>query len=134
MRARSKARQLALELVYQLDLGERPFDQEAQDYLAERSHQPEVLEFASGLAQGCWQHREEIDRTIANLAEHWELSRIATIDRNILRLGAYELIYRDDIPRKVSINEAVELAKRYSTGDSGAFVNGILDKINPEKG
>ncbi len=125
---------MALELVYQLDLGKRAFDREAEDYLAERAYRPEILEFASELARGCWRHRDEIDKTIADLAEHWGLSRIAAIDRNILRLGTYELLYRDDIPRKVSINEAVELAKRYSTGDSGAFVNGILDKINPEKG
>lgn len=125
---------MALELVYQLDLGGRSFDKEAQEYLSEGSRRPEVSEFASELARGCWQHREEIDKKIAQLAEHWELSRIAAIDRNILRLGAYELLYREDIPRKVSINEAVELAKRYSTAESGAFVNGILDKINPEKG
>ncbi len=125
---------MALEVLYQLDLGGRVFDEEARQYLRERARRPEVLEFARELVEGCWEQRQGIDKLIDGLALHWDLHRIAAIDRNILRLGAYELLYRDDVPRKVSINEAVELAKRYGGQDSGAFVNGILDKIEPEKG
>ncbi len=94
---------------------------------------PTVTQFARGLVTGCWEHRAELDSRIRAIAEHWELDRMAVVDRNILRMAAYELLFLDDVPAKVAINEAVDLAKRYSTGDSGAFVNGILDKIRAEK-
>ena len=74
-------------------------------------------------------HQEELDALIARYSEHWRLERMALVDRNLLRLATFELLYRDDIPAKVVINEAVELAKRYGTEESGAFVNGLLDRI-----
>ena len=88
--------------------------------------------FAEPLIRGTVQHRDEIDEHIKKHAKNWELHRIAVVDRNILRLAIYEMLHRDDIPPVVSINEAVDIAKKFSTEDSGKFVNGILDKIKGE--
>jgi len=85
--------------------------------------------FAEPLIRGVIEHRDELDTQITKYAEHWDLHRIAAVDRNILRLGIYEMLHRDDIPPVVSINEAVDIAKRFSTDQSGRFVNGILDKV-----
>lgn len=88
--------------------------------------------FADPLIQGALQFRDEADEVIRKHAKNWELHRIAAVDRNILRLAIYEMLHRDDIPPVVSINEAVDIAKKFSTQDSGKFVNGILDKIKGE--
>jgi N utilization substance protein B len=88
--------------------------------------------FAEPLIRGVLQHREAVDEIIRKYTENWELHRIANVDRNILRLAIYEMQYREDIPPVVSINEAVEIAKKFSTQDSGRFVNGILDKVKGE--
>jgi N utilization substance protein B len=88
--------------------------------------------FADPLIRGALEHREEADTLIKKLAKNWELHRIAAVDRNILRLAIFEMLHRDDIPPVVSINEAVDIAKKFSTQDSGKFVNGILDKIRGE--
>jgi transcription antitermination protein NusB len=85
--------------------------------------------FAEPLIKGALEHREEADDLIKKHAKNWELHRIAAVDRNILRLAIFEMLHRDDIPPVVSINEAVDIAKKFSTQDSGKFVNGILDKI-----
>ena len=88
--------------------------------------------FADPLIRGTLEHRETLDEQIKKHALNWELHRIAAVDRNILRLAIYEMMHRDDIPPIVSINEAVDIAKKFSTPDSGKFVNGILDKIKGE--
>jgi transcription antitermination protein NusB len=88
--------------------------------------------FADPLIRGAIQHRDEADALIRKHAVNWELHRIAAVDRNILRLAIYEMLHRDDIPPVVSINEAVDVAKKFSTQDSGKFVNGILDKVKGE--
>jgi transcription antitermination factor NusB len=129
MRKRTRARQFALEVLYQVDLlGRKVLDDSLAD-MAERAGEPDVSEFAASLVRGTLENLPEIDPVIREVAENWDLSRMATIDRNVLRLGAYELLHRDDIPPKVSINEAIELGKQYSTAESGTFVNGILDRI-----
>ncbi|HQE91108.1 MAG TPA: transcription antitermination factor NusB [Verrucomicrobiota bacterium] len=92
----------------------------------------EVRAFAEPLIQGALQHRNEVDAVIRKHARNWELHRIAVVDRNILRLAIYEMLYREDIPPVVSINEAVDIAKKFSTQDSGKFVNGILDQVKGE--
>lgn len=141
MRRRSRSRELALQILYQIDLTGAAPDEAADDYwtredsaetgadelLSDRD--PDVRSYATRLVRGAASHREDLDRTIERYAEHWEISRMAYVDRNILRLAAYELLYADDIPVKVAINEAVELAKKYGEPDSSKFVNGILDKI-----
>jgi N utilization substance protein B len=88
--------------------------------------------FADPLIRGALQYRDESDALIKKHAKNWELHRIAAVDRNILRLAIYEMLHRDDIPPVVSINEAVDIAKKFSTQDSGKFVNGILDKVKGE--
>lgn len=88
--------------------------------------------FAEPLIKGVLEHRNAIDEKIKSHAKNWDFHRIAAVDRNIMRLAIYEMLYRDDIPPVVSINEAVDIAKRFSTQDSGKFVNGILDKIRGE--
>jgi transcription antitermination protein NusB len=88
--------------------------------------------FAEPLIRGTIEHRDETDAVIKKHAKNWELHRIAAVDRNILRLAIYEMLHRDDIPPVVSINEAVDIAKKFSTQDSGKFVNGILDKVKGE--
>ena len=88
--------------------------------------------FAEPLIRGTLEHRDEVDEVIKKHAKNWDLHRIAAVDRNILRLAIYEMLHRDDIPPVVSINEAVDIAKKFSTQDSGKFVNGILDKVKSE--
>lgn len=85
--------------------------------------------FAEPLLRGTLEHRDQIDAEIMRHAKNWEIQRMAVVDRNILRLAVYEMLHREDIPPVVSINEAIDIAKRFSTDDSGKFVNGILDKV-----
>lgn len=88
--------------------------------------------FADPLIRGALEHRDEADTLIRKYSQNWDIPRIAAVDRNILRLAIYEMLHRDDIPPVVSINEAVDIAKRFSTNDSGKFVNGILDSVKGE--
>lgn len=129
MRKRTRARQFAIEVLYHVDLCGSGVLETSLAEMVGRADDPDVSGFASTLVTGTLEKRGELDRIIREVAQNWDLSRMATIDRNILRLGSYELLYRDDIPPKVSINEAIELGKRYSTAESGTFVNGILDRI-----
>jgi len=96
------------------------------------AEESEMRRFADPLIRGTVEHREEIDARIKQHAKNWEFHRIATVDRNIMRLAIYEMLFREDIPPIVSINEAVDIAKKFSTQDSGKFVNGILDKVRSE--
>jgi len=129
MRKRTRGRELALQLLYQVDVRGEDLLDDLDDLLLDTGKEEEVRAFAKELVLGTVEHREECDRYIKDVAEHWDIRRMATVDRNILRLAVYEMTSRDDIPEKVSINEAIELGKKYSTGNSGAFVNVILDKI-----
>jgi N utilization substance protein B len=88
--------------------------------------------FADGLIRGVVEHRPQVDEQIVKYAKNWDLHRMAVVDRNVLRLAVYEMLFRDDIPPVVSINEAVDIAKKYSTEDSGKFVNGILDRVRKD--
>jgi N utilization substance protein B len=88
--------------------------------------------FAEPLIRGALKHRDELDATIRKFARNWDLERMAVVDRNVLRLAIYEMLYREDIPPVVAINEAVDIAKKFSTDDSGKFVNGILDRVRSE--
>ncbi|MBW8863361.1 MAG: transcription antitermination factor NusB [Verrucomicrobia bacterium] len=96
------------------------------------AEEAETRLFAEPLIKGVLQHRDAIDEQIKKHAKNWDFHRIAAVDRNIMRLAIYEMLYREDIPPVVSINEAVDIAKKFSTQDSGKFVNGILDKIKGE--
>jgi len=105
---------------------------EAHELPPPTAEEAETRLFADPLIRGALQHRDLIDEKIKSHAKNWEFHRIAAVDRNIMRLAIYEILYRDDIPPVVSINEAVDIAKKFSTQDSGKFVNGILDKIRHE--
>lgn len=102
--------------------------------LAEQGLAGDAARFARQLVEGIVAHREELDRHIGRLAIDWSVERMAAVDRNILRIGAYELLHRPDVPASVAINEAVELAKRYSTPEAARFVNGILGQLARELG
>ena len=129
MGKRRKARVLALMMLYELEFRPGEGDRVLKEFWQTHPTFPDVQAFAESLVRGAVEHAAEIDRLIAANAAHWSLARIAPVERNILRLAAYELLHRDDIPEKVAINEAIELAKLYGSQESGAFVNGILDQI-----
>ncbi len=136
MRKRTKARQLSLQLLYQMDVT-NDFSRESLDNFwldQEERESSEVKQFTLELINGVQEHRQIIDRKITQYAKNWELKRMAVVDRNILRQACYELLFRPDIPPKVSINEAINLAKRFSGEEAGKFVNGILDKIRVDIG
>ena len=135
MRKRTHARELALQFLYEVDLLGGAEEAEPLDAFLDRAagEDEEVRSFARELAVGVLEQRRELDRTLGQVAANWTVERMAIVDRNVLRIAAWELLFRADIPRKVAINEAIDLAKRYSSEESGAFVNGILDHIkSPE--
>lgn len=127
MSARSKARRRALEVLYAADIRRQP----ALDVLAERSAQegPPIPEYAAELVRGVQAHLARIDELLAANAEGWTLDRMPPVDRNVLRIGAYELLWADDVPDGVAISEAVLLAGELSTEASSSFVNGLLSRL-----
>ncbi|OGX24631.1 MAG: transcription antitermination factor NusB [Omnitrophica WOR_2 bacterium RIFCSPHIGHO2_01_FULL_48_9] len=131
MRRRTQARDCALKILYQADITKRDVVLVSEGFWnAEESVDKEVREFSHRLVVGVGKHMNAIDEMISKYATNWQLKRMAIIDRNVLRLGAFELLFAPDIPPKVTINEAVELAKKYGDLESSKFVNGILDKIH----
>lgn len=131
MRKRTKARECALQMLYQLDIRHDAAPKQIiEEFWQEDASAEEVRSFANQLVEGTVQHRPQLDALIASHASNWNLPRMAVIDRNILRLGTYELLHAQDVPPKVCINEAVELAKRFGDEDSGKFINGVLDAIH----
>lgn len=129
MPSRRRAREIVLQLLYQHDLNHEQKPEVMQQFLKARLLQNNTLiQFARGLLSGTMENRKRIDVALASKAANWTVKRMAAIDRNILRLGAYEILYTNT-PRQVVINEAIELAKRYGDRNSSAFVNGILDRI-----
>ena len=145
MRKRTRSREFALQILYQLDINHLNISDVLEDFWKDRSDlalsdkekeaiehdkkDNEIRQYAEKLVRGTLEKLESLDKVIERFAEHWEIKRMAYVDRNIMRLTAYELLYYADIPVKVAINEAVELAKRYGEPDSSKFVNGILDRI-----
>jgi len=123
MSTRREARERALSLCYELDVRGLPFD----DVLTELPSPPEA--YAVALVRGVDVHRDEVDAILRKYSEHWALERMPLVDRAILRIGCYELGWEPELPTGVVISEAVELAKQYSTKDSGRFVNGMLGRI-----
>ncbi len=136
MRKRTRARECALQILYQIDLtGDQP-DASLNSFWETQENQKfdeEVKVFAAEVVHGVLLNIGSIDAKISQYATNWQLDRMAVVDRNVLRMSCYELVFREDIPPKVSINEAVELAKKYSGVEAGKFVNAILDKIRMEK-
>src|SRR3989344_7232229 len=130
MRKRTQARETALKILYQMDMAEYALDQIFPSFWESPPAPPDVQEFTEQLVRGTHEHLKEIDQKIIQYTENWQLNRMAVVDRNILRFAVYELLFLDEIPPKVTINEAVNVAKKYSQDEAGKFVNGILDKIN----
>jgi transcription antitermination factor NusB len=134
MRKRTKARECVLKILYAIDITRDDPEACIETYWKnERDIESQVKEFANALVLGVLKNKEKIDKIISAHTTNWELKRMAVIDRNILRYATYELIFVKDIPPKVSINEAIDIAKKYGDHDSGAFVNGILDNISKEE-
>jgi N utilization substance protein B len=150
MGTRRRAREFALQILYQLDAQQQLADEQAiaifwRNFAAsaeatttsDATAAPELGEaqpFAEKLVRGVRQHLAELDAQIQSASKNWRIERMARVDRNLLRLALYELKYEDDVPAKVAINEAIEIAKRFGTAESGAFVNGILDRCREELG
>ena len=131
MRKRTQSREYALKILYQAELTRREIHLASEKFWSEfESIDEHVRSFSDRLTSGIEENCQNIDDTISEHATNWQLKRMAVIDRNVLRIGVFELIYADDIPPKVTINEAVELAKKYGDIESSKFVNGILDKIH----
>ena len=128
MPRRSRARQVAFQILYREDLN--PGEDPAGDrgLIESRLRRPELIEFAAALVAGVRSRRGALDEAIQSAARNWDLHRMAATDRNVLRLGAYELLWTDT-PARVALDEAVELAKRFGTAQSAGFVNGILDHL-----
>lgn len=129
MRKRTRAREWAIKLLYQADITKEDPGVSLEEFWLEFNESDDVKDFAGSLALGVHKNLKEIDKIIKECALNWRLERMSVIDRNVLRLAAYELLFLEDIPPKVSINEAIDLAKKYGGNESGKFVNGILDKI-----
>ena len=146
MGTRRRAREFALQILYQLDVQEQLSDEQAigmfwKNFAATAESDAslaadlgEIQPFAEKLVRGVRSHVDELDAQIQSASKNWRLERMARVDRNLLRLALYELKYVSDVPAKVAINEAIEIAKRFGTNESSAFVNGILDRCREELG
>jgi transcription antitermination factor NusB len=133
MTKRRKAREVALQFLYQLDLqGELDPEPHDAEFWARHPLDEDTHDFADAIVRGTKMRQREIDDIIARFTEHWDLDRMAVVDRNILRLAVYELGWRADTPPKVVINEAIEIAKKFGTRESSRFINGILDRVHRE--
>jgi N utilization substance protein B len=132
---RRKAREYALQILFQMDFTEKDIDRrDFEEFWSDKSERKDVKEFTEGLVRGTLDNIEEIDGMIERVAENWLLKRMAAVDRNILRFAVYEILYRKDIPSAVTINEAIEIAKKYSSTEAAPFLNGVLDKLAKEAG
>lgn len=125
---RSRAREVAFQVLYREDLNPEVAQEWIDAFLEEKLHHAELCRFASDLVAGVREHRREIDAAITSVAENWTLQRMAATDRNAMRLGAYEILF-GVTPNKVAITEAVAVARQYGSENSTAFVNGILDRV-----
>lgn len=133
MRRRTRARELALQFLYSVDVRGAEILDDLDDFLRESGASRLARRFATELVHGVVAHKDELDAGIARVAQNWTLDRMPPVDRNVLRLASYELLHCPEIPVGVALNEAIELGKRYSTANSGAFVNGILDQVKAQR-
>ena len=129
---RREAREAALQFLFSHDLNNETQPDQCADFWELRTARPKVRDFASELLEGIFEHRAELDLAIDAACQNYTLARLAAIDRNILRLAVYEILYREDIPIPVTLNEAIEIAKRFGNAESAGFVNGVLDRIQRE--
>ncbi len=132
MGKRRKSRESALQVLYQLDITKQEGQRAITQWEANFSSHEGTDEFAERIVLGVLDHAQEIDQLIERFSENWRLNRMTLVDRNILRMAIFELLYCSEIPPKVTLNEAIDLGKRYGSEDSGSFINGILDRIQKE--
>jgi len=130
MSIRRRAREIALQVLYQLDIDQGNSQEVLNLYWENFRPSEKAREFCQRLVEGVCRNRGQIDQLIEENSEHWTLKRMPMVDRNILRLAAFELFHCPDIPFKATLNEAIELAKKYGTDESSAFINGVLDRIH----
>ncbi len=132
---RRKAREYALQFLFQIDFSDKKIDKrDFEEFWSEKKEGKEIKEFAEDLVRGTKENLNEIDETIERVTENWLLKRMAAVDRNILRFAAYEILFKKDIPSAVTINEAIEIAKKYSSTEAASFLNGVLDRLAKEVG
>ncbi|MCM3040242.1 transcription antitermination factor NusB [Paenibacillus motobuensis] len=136
---RRLAREIAVQSLYHMEMNEVEAQEAVRMLIAEATGENEseveiknvdqAEEFVLELVNGTWSRKEEIDRVLSDYLKGWQISRLSKVDRQVLRLAVYEMVYRDDVPGKVAVNEAIEVAKHFGTGESGKFVNGVLGKM-----
>jgi len=132
---RRKAREYALQILFRLDFTEKKIDsKDLEEFWFDKKEHDDVKRFTEDLVQGTLNKLDDIDTMIEKVTENWLLKRMAAVDRNILRFAAYEILYRKDIPAAVTINEAIEIAKKFSSTEAAPFINGVLDKLSKEIG
>jgi N utilization substance protein B len=129
MGVKRRSRELALQMLFQMDMGTVQLKDLEENFLPQASAPEAAKEMSLQMVRATWDKLADIDKRLRGLAENWDLARMAAVDRNILRLAAYEILYESEVPKSVAINEAIEIVKRFSTDDSSKFVNGILDKL-----
>ena len=129
MGVRRDAREAAVQYLYQRDMHADDNDSGLEEFYRLRGLSPSARRFCDSLLRGWAQHRDGVDESIRSHAKNYEFNRLSAVDRNVLRVAAYELLHCPDVPAAVAINEAIEIAKKFSTEESGKFVNGILDNI-----
>jgi len=129
MGLKRRSRELALQMLFQMDMGTVKLKDLEENFLPQASAPEAAKIMALRITRDTWDKLADIDGQLRGLAANWDLTRMAAVDRNILRLAAYEIVYDSEIPKSVAINEAIEIVKRYSTDESSKFVNGILDKL-----
>ncbi len=130
MRNRRRSRELALQALFYMDMSQQESIETLELYCATFKPAPQAVNFFIELVKGVLVYRESIDGIIEKFSSNWKVRRMSCVDRNILRIAAYEILFREDIPAKVSINEAIDIGKKFGTEESGAFINGILDTIH----
>jgi len=129
MGKRSTSRRLAVQILYQMDLCEASFEQAAEAAFSNTNYIDETINYAKELAKNTWENKKDIDEIISEKSKDWSIDRLAIVDKNILRLALYELLKTPDLSKNVIINEAVELAKKFSDIEAPKFINGILGSI-----
>lgn len=129
MTRRSRAREVALQLLFQLDHNSGVERAVIEKFVSDRLRDPGRVPFCLALYDGVRAHLADIDAKLSEAAENWRLPRMPTVDRNVLRLGAYELLCTPETPASVVLDESIELARRYGSADSSSFVNGVLDRL-----
>ena len=130
MGARRKARELALKALFEHEFNEQPIGMVVDRMVTEAQIDPDMSQFLLHLIDQFTNNRDQVDNEINEHSSHWKLGRMASVDRNVLRLGICEILFFDDVPKSVTINEYLEIAKKYGNEESSSFINGILDKVH----